>query len=91
MKRRKDMREKFILNGGLNNIIKILLSNTEEMQVLAITMQIFSIYHHAFILSTTKQSKLVEVNRLISLKETLKDLFNSLEDRSDNFFLDGVT
>lgn len=94
MKRRKDMRETFILNGGLQTIIGLLLEWQDtshcHMQVLANSMQIFSLYHNAYILSRTAKSKLAEVNRLISLKETLKDIYNSLEDRSANFFLDGV-
>jgi hypothetical protein len=60
------------------------------MQVLSNAMQIFSLYHNAYILSLTAKNKLEEVNRLITLKETLKDIFSSLEDRSANFFLGGV-
>ena len=58
MRRRKEMREKFILNGGLSMIICLLLEWKEashsQMSVLAITMQIFSLFYNAYILSQTK-------------------------------------
>lgn len=64
----------FISNGGLQHISQLIHINRDALEI-------YSMYHHAYLLSMASPKQKHELNRLISLKDTLRD-----EDPQTSYF-----